>query len=94
MDNNNNNKVIVTIMLYLLSVSLMAQTGFMKSYDIEGTDSNNGSNMLSIFNDYLIRTGPTHSNTGFLSIGLVKTDSLGIKQWDNLFENSSLFIRP
>ena len=87
MDNNNNNKVIVTIMLYLLSVSLMAQTGFMKSYDIEGTDSNNGSNMLSIFNDYLIRTGPTHSNTGFLSIGLVKTDSLGIKQWDNLFEN-------
>jgi|GEM_PF-882665 len=81
-------------MLYLLSISLTAQTGFMKSYDIEGTDSNNGTDLLSINNAYIILTGPNCSNTGFGCTGMIKTDTSGIKQWDNLFENEEGKLLP
>jgi len=87
-------KNIVLVMLYLLSVSLMAQTGFMKSYDIEGTDSNNGTDLLSINNAYIILTGPNCSNTGLGCTGMIKTDTTGIKQWDNLFENEEGNLLP
>lgn len=81
-------------MLYLLSVSLMAQTGFMKSYDIEDTDSNNGTDLLSTNNAYIILTGPNCSNTGLGCTGMIKTDTTGIKQWDNLFENEEGKLLP
>lgn len=87
-------KNIVLVMLYLLSVSLMAQTGFMKSYDIEGTDSNNGFDILNTQSSYFIGTIPTISNTGLVGVGIMKIDTAGIKQWDNLFENEEGNLVP
>jgi len=66
----------------------------MKSYDIEGTDSNNGTDLLNIHDAYVILTGPNCSNTGLGCTGMIKTDTTGIKQWDNLFENEEGKLLP
>jgi hypothetical protein len=82
------------LLQYFLSYIALAQTGFMKSYDIEGTDSNNGTDLLNIHDAYVILTGPNCSNTGLGCTGMIKTDTTGIKQWDNLFENEEGKLLP
>ena len=93
MDNNNNNKVIVTIMLYLLSVSLMAQTGFMKSYHIAETGTDNADVIMADTSGYLLQIR-TDCNISPTCAGLVKVNLEGIKQWDNLFANPSYLFNP
>ena len=86
-------KNIVLVMLYLLSVSLMAQTGFMKSYHIAETGTDNADVIMADTSGYLLQIR-TDCNISPTCAGLVKVNLEGIKQWDNLFANPSYLFNP
>lgn len=80
--------LILGLLLYcLFGSNVLAQTtGFMKSYDIDGTDTNDGRDIIRTSDGYFVRTGPICPSG---CIGIMKIDTNGVKQSDNLFTNES-----
>ena len=87
------NKAIVFIIMALLGTKAGSQ-GFMKSYHIEGTDSNNGVSIITDSIAYTLVSNPNSSFTGYVCMGVISTNTEGIKQWDDLLENSLSLFSP
>lgn len=89
-----NTKVIITLFLIgLFSPKTWAQ-GFMRTYNIPYTYTNNGIGITTDSASYTIITNPNSSLTGYICTGVINTNTDGIKQWDNLLESSSTLFSP
>lgn len=86
------NKAIVFIIMALLGTKAGSQ-GFMKSYHIEGTDSNNGVSIIVNSGSYLAISAALCSS-GLDGTGTIQTDTNGVVQWKHLFENEIGHLKP
>lgn len=88
------NKIIVVLFFSCLLLTNVVGQGFMKSYGIPNTYSNNGAAILADTSSYTIVSNQGSVTTDYVCLGAFNINKDGVEQWNSLLESNVFISNP